>query len=838
LKQILFVFFTIKRNIALQMSIFVQYSKKTNKPKKDILRSMPDRGVRRTSNRFQTAEPKGEAEPTGETKTAVLAQQRRLGYLDHYDALKNCLYSIGDIFQAGGMLHNDKNINDAIKEVEMDLLLETAYAEEDWIKAWAEEIDDQEGRTKPYPPMPDTDYWKAVEDTTNIMVGIWETVDRDTDKKLIKRIRKDFVNAQAANKDAEEGAYYSNEYWEGKEPWWEARNNRNRANKKWLGLVGMSAWKGKTWRDFGSNKEKNEWKPVTLTVQNLAANFEQIQIRTWARLVIAKLLVGKKIRITYKVEQEGQVDNVLKEYTATVHTGESLDKRYNNGEYDRRLYAVISADQWEPGLDWDKWVKDEDAQLPLHLLRIEKDDPIDTDTINSFWTRKQIKLEGKLAENPKYYSDEDEPIVDGGEEIGDLIKAFRQRDLAFKKGDLVYTKDETPDLPVFYVGKITDVQLNEGEIDSADNEHKYKITCGKVQKFHIPIKWKEGDTKWVLGGSLHRYERDVSRKTGEMFMNDKKITRVYLELTGPYAGKQMAILQKKNVRGHNKEPEETMSFVEMTTAEEQADINTVLKEEEEEEKNEEEAVGVLWQDEAPNFDTIYQYKPGQLTYQVRFNPERQQQPYRNFEIFENFVANRQKEAKAELLSAAIKSWYSETNEVDDDGEVDDDEVDDDDESDDESDDINLPPKIRRINFDNLPDSSGEERDSDSENDAVTVPNSLAPSRATSPVQSRATTPAPKSTPAESQEDYIKRYIKENTIEETRSEEDIQDELQNEFDAQTEFVDLVADDGTEFKGVPFVHILPDEVTQPINGPDEDSDYKTSPDDDDDDDDDDE
>ena len=68
-------------------------------------------------------------------------------------------------------------------------------------------------------------------------------------------------------------------------------------------------------------------------------------------------------------------------------------------------------------------------------------------------------------------------------------------------------------------------------------------------------------------------------------------------------------------------------------------------------------------------------------------------------------------------------------------------------NDDESDDINLPPKIRRINFDNLPDSSGEERDSDSdsENDAVTVPNSLAASRATSPVQSRAATPAPKST---------------------------------------------------------------------------------------------
>jgi len=71
------------------------------------------------------------------------------------------------------------------------------------------------------------------------------------------------------------------------------------------------------------------------------------------------------------------------------------------------------------------------------------------------------------------------------------------------------------------------------------------------------------------------------------------------------------------------------------------------------------------------------------------------------------------------------------------------------ESDDESDDINLPPKIRRINFDNLPDSSGEERDSDddSENEPVTEPNSLAPSRAVTPVQSRAATPAPKSTEA-------------------------------------------------------------------------------------------
>ena len=724
------------------MSNFVQYSKKT---KKNRFRSMPDRGVRRTSNRFQTAEPKGDAEPTGETepkgdaeptgetktavpKTAVLAQQRSLGSLDHYDALKECLYSIGDIFQAGGMLHNDKNINDAIKEVEMDFLLETAYAEEDWIKAWAEEIDCQEGRTKPYPPMPDTAWWEAVEYTTNIMVGIWETVDRDTDKKLIKRIRKDFVNAQAANKDAEEGAYDRKKDWEGKEPWWEARNNRIQLHDEWQALVGMSGWKG------GENGNEFDpiWKPVTLTVQNLAKNFEQIQIRTWARLVIAKLLVGKKIRITYKVEQEGQVDNVFKEYTATVHTGESLGKRYNNGEYDRRLYAVICGDQWEPGLDWDKWAKGEDAELPLHLLRIEKDDPIDTDTISSFWTQKQIKLEGKLAEKPKYYSDEDEPIVDGGEEIGDLIKAFRQRDLAFKKGDLVYTKDETPDLPVFYVGKITDVQVsNFTKLNVMEDEYEYEITCGKVQKFHIPIKWKEGDTKWVLGGSLHRYERDVSRKTGEMFMNDKKITRVYLELTGPNAGEQMAILQKKKVRGRNKEPEEKLSFEQMTTAEEQKDI-----EEAKEEEKKEEAVRVMhvltpllsppwsnsiWQGEAPNFNTIYQYKTGQLTYQVKLDPKRPQQPYLNFDNLDKFKANRQKEAKAELLSAAIKSWYSELDEVDDDGGVDEDDGNGDGDGD----------------GDGNGNGNGDERDDGGDN--------------------------VKKEPAVSQEDYIKNFIKENTI---------------------------------------------------------------------------
>ena len=798
------------------MSNFVQYSKKT---KKNRFRSMPDRGVRRTSNRFQTAEPKGDAEPTGETepkgdaeptgetktavpKTAVLDQQRLLGYLDHYDALKECLYSIGDIFQAEGMLHNDKNINDAIKEVEMDFLLETAYAEEDWIKAWAEEIDCQEGRTKPYPPMPDTHWWEAVEYTTNIMVGIWETVDRDTDKKLIKRIRKDFVNAQAANKDAEEGAYDRKKDWEGKEPWWEARNNRIQLHGEWQALVGMSGWKAKEWRDSGSNKD--EWEPVTLTVQNLAKNFEQIQIRTWARLVIAKLLVGKKIRITYKVEQEGQVDNVFKEYTATVHTGESLDKRYDNGEYDRRLYAVICGDQWEPGSDWDKWAKGEDAELPLHLLRIEKDDPIDTDTISSFWTQKQIKG-GKRTENPKYHSDKDEPIVDGGEEIGDLIKAFRQRDLAFKKGDLVYTKDETPDLPVFYVGKITGVQLNEGEIDSADNEHEYEITCGKVQRFHIPIKWKDGDTKWVLGGSLHRYERDVSRKTGEMFMNDKKITRVYLELTGPNAGEQMAILQKKKVRGRNKEPEEKLSFEQMKTAEEQKDIEEEEKEEKkEEEEEEEEKVRVMRQDEAPNFDTVYQYKPGLLTYQVKFDPKRPQQPYLNFDNLDKFKANRQKEAKAELLSAAIKSWYSDLDEVDDDGGVDEDDGNGDGDGDGDGN------GNGNGNGDERDNGNGDERDD--VKPAVSQEDYI-----------------------KSQEDYIKNFIKENTIKDKRSEVEIEEELQHEFDAQTEFVDLVADDGTEFKGVIFEHILPDEVADPINAFIEDSEFEPSSDDDDDNDD---
>ena len=61
-------------------------------------------------------------------------------------------------------------------------------------------------------------------------------------------------------------------------------------------------------------------------------------------------------------------------------------------------------------------------------------------------------------------------------------------------------------------------------------------------------------------------------------------------------------------------------------------------------------------------------------------------------------------------------------------------------------------------------------------------------------------------------------------------------MQHEFDAQTDFVDLVADDGTEFKGVIFEHILPDDDAEPINAFIEDSEFVSSSDDDDDNDDD--
>ena len=277
-------------------------------------------------------------------------------------------------------------------------------------------------------------------------------------------------------------------------------------------------------------------------------------------------------------------------------------------------------------------------------------------------------------------------------------------------------------------------------------------------------------------------------------MNDKKITRVYLELTGPNAGEQMAILQKKKVRGRNKEPEEKLSFEQMKTAEEQKDIEEEEKEEKKEEEEEKEAVRVMRQDEAPNFDTVYQYKPGLLTYQVKFDPKRPQQPYLNFDNLDKFKANRQKEAKAELLSAAIKSWYSELNEVDDDGGVDEDDGNGDGDGD----------------GDGNGNGNGDERDDGGDN--------------------------VKKEPAVSQEDYIKNFIKENTIKDKRSEEDIQAELQHEFDAQTDFVDLVADDGTEFKGVIFEHILPDEEAEPINKHIEDSEYEISSDDDDDNDDD--
>lgn len=42
-----------------------------------------------------------------------------------------------------------------------------------------------------------------------------------------------------------------------------------------------------------------------------------------------------------------------------------------------------------------------------------------------------------LEKSKPAYSDEDEEIIDGEEKIGDVIKAFKQGELVFKKGDLV-----------------------------------------------------------------------------------------------------------------------------------------------------------------------------------------------------------------------------------------------------------------------------------------------------------------------------------------------------------------------------------------------------------------
>ena len=619
------------------MSKFVQYYKKE-------FQSTPKQTMFRAKHRFQSTEPGGEPGGRGgETKDDTTTKTRPL---DRFDALKKCLVDIGK----DGMFDNDKKTDKVIKEVEKELWAKSKAAKEEWVEAWNAVRDIQSSKSVLY-NMPN---WLQFKGQSQQMRKLFDTIDKksmgDRDKKNLdkkfKKIKKKHRNDEKmiydTIKDITAGQPDDNTW---AKKWRKAVRERIRAYSVWNQIFRLSTWK--------AGMIYETWTPPSVTQytsqQNVEGNTDdhdaQIKIRSWARLVIEKFLVGKKIEVFYLIEDEGEAG---KWETFWVYSGNEYNtfmdgiKGYDYDEDDDRLYISKIDPKYDPKYDQ---VDDVDVIydfIPLNLLRIEPDDP-EEDTI-----RFPQKIPYKDEEEDPDTLDSDDAALDSSDDEESKENYLIGEIGIVVKESYAYIGKITGSRPTPKQGFRTPPTSAAEDSDDEDNcflanLFEYELTCGSD---HVTDIWKEGDKRYFLESIVDIYEPDDYYKEGDMF-EDLKIARIYTKLEGPDAGKEVAVLAN----------DEEKTFKEMMDADEQADINNAEANEEEEEKNDEKG-------EETTAETIFDYTdPENKTYQVKWDLEADEVgPYVVYKTVGELKEQTKQKEDEELERAALMNYQAEQDE--------------------------------------------------------------------------------------------------------------------------------------------------------------------------------
>jgi len=874
------------------MSNIVQHYKQT-KTKHGLLtlrntyRPISERGVRKTSYRFQSTEPKrkkGESktdteddnteddntEDDDEVNSVVNTVETKSdypyttssGYLDShglellkygdiYWALKECLKSIG-------VRPDETLINEAIKKVEISLLAETKEAEEKWVEAWVlcSSID-----------LPET--WETITDIEQEMTGIWNRVGTEYKKKKkkkrkkknkIRTFNKRFKKARDNLVGAEEEAYKGNMDGVGGDfdidNWWKARENRMQLYDEWQALVAMSSWKGRKKRiDF-----KPDWEPVALTEQILAENFEQIladnfeqiQIRTWTRLVNVVLLDKKKLRIWY-LEKVFTPDNVpqfvRRSYIATVKKGEDLSpgvlsqfqqkvvlelKKADLCAEDIVLSTedmVLSTEDMEKYLDKAVEVVNNRLYVTNFQPDVAKTDDDDNNgptslaqdlesthetygfkLIESVKGCPEIHIEGKeeFSEEEEEFSEEEEEFSEEEEEFSEE-KEESQDDDKFSEEKEESQDDDENTLPLYllriehsdagyvdtieypYTAKNDFVTFNDdSEEISSGEEGTDDFLRGDVvitEEISSGIKYAiigkiTGQTKWSVSGLMYEIRCGTIKKhcitgvwepnatkwvSGDNLLFLESLKDFWLEKdSGKYRPGQpwnlltgIRYIKRVYLKLEGPNAGKLMAIMRKT----KKHISFEISLEDLETQQEDIAMAALNEEEE---DTDNDDSHNDFIEENRY--------------YDYKIGNETVRVKLNTESTQPQPYVDIPSEED---------------------------FKRKMQEDDQSQRRAEALDAWNEKESVNSEDNAES--------------ADDSNFYESQEAYMDRFIEENTFADDRSEEDIRDELLNEFNAQTEFVDLVAEDGREFWHVPLIDILPDNENETDDDIDEDDTY---------------
>ena len=873
------------------MSNIVQHYKQT-KTKHGLLtlrntyRPISERGVRKTSYRFQSTEPgaKRKKPETGESQTETgesqtdteddnieevnteddnteddnieevntveeedntvetksdYAYPTSLGYLDShgldllkygdiYWALKECLKSIG-------VRPDDSLINEAIRTVEISLLAETKEAEEKWVEAW---------RFSSSIALPET--WETITDMEQEMTGIWNRVGTEYKKKKKKRKKKNkirtfnksFKKARDNLVGAEEEAYRRNMDGVGGDfdfdfdidTWWKARENRIQLHGEWQALVAMSSWKG---REKG-NDFKPVWEPVALTElteQNLANDFEQIQIRTWTRLVNVVLLDKKKLRIWY-LEKVFTPDNVpqfvRRSYIATVKKGEDLSPGVRS-QFQQKLVSelkkadlcaedmVLSTEDMEKYLDKAVEVVDNRLYVTNFQPDVAKTDDDDDDEMNlthqTYFPTPVDKTDAGL----NCVEVECRSVEHGLYEFHHHHEGKAEEFHHDHEGNGEDSEEEG-----------TSNDESEDDDENALSLYLLRIEhsdAGYVDTIEYPYKAKNDFVPFN-----DESEEDIS--SGDEGDDDDDFLKGDVVITEENSsGNKYAIIGK--ITGQKKWSVNGLMY--------QIQCGTIKKH----------YITGVWEPNATKWvsgnDLLFfeslkdfwlekdsgKYRPGQpwnLLTGIRYIKK----VYLKLEgpNAGKFVAIMKKTKKHDSFEISLEDMETEQEAMAAENEEEDTDNDDNDDNDDnfieedryydyktgnETVKVKLntastqpQPYVDIPSFEDFKRKRQEDDQSQRRAEAIDGWNEKESDNSEDNAK-----PADDSNFDVSKEDYIERFIEDNRIADDRSEEDIRYELLNEFYAQTEFVDLVAEDGNEIWRVSLIDILPDLSLAPID-----------------------
>jgi hypothetical protein len=582
--------YTIKRYQHEQMS-FVQHCIPKNKhgprpsaqPKKKVLKFRntyrPVFNRSKIPYRFQSTEP-------GETKSNTTKTRQ----LDRFHALKLCLNDVG----TDGMFSKDKKIDQLIKQVKNELWAKSKTTKEEWVKAWDNVLNIQKSMS---------DDWYDFKTLSVKIRNEWTLLNELYMNVKAKQIMdKQYKKASKEHRKMEEGIYESTRNQNKNTPWakkWrKAVRARIRAKSDWNDIFGLSTWKA------GMEYDK-KWTPPLLEEYNNEQNEKgntdyhdaQIKIRSWARLVIEKFLVDKKIEVFYLNADEGEAGVwetvwVYSGPTANTLWDESDDHKYDEG--DDRLYVS----KIDPNID--KPEGDFYDFIPLNLLRIEPSDEKDKDTI-------------RFPQKNTYEDIEEDPdTLDSDDAALDDEESEEEDELIGEIGIVVYKNyayigeitgkrptPSTPRTPTASDAEESDTEESDDEVVLADM-FEYQLKCGSD---HVTEMWEEGDIRYFLGSMVTLYVPDNAYHKNDSFMG-VNIVRTYTKLQGLNAGKEVAVL------ANDKEK----TFDEMRTAEEQAAINRAEQEEEDEDNID--ATG-----DAIYSESVFNYTDTDgFTYKVKIKP--------------------------------------------------------------------------------------------------------------------------------------------------------------------------------------------------------------------------